>query len=95
MVEEQRAAAQGQQQQHQHQPVPSVLSGGTVTSKHIQFVLGLRSKRGRWSSEVQQEAWTDAENEYFEYAYELFRTGLLKGVEVGLPLRFFLSELLG
>lgn len=66
-----------------------------MTSKHIQFVLELRSRRGRWSSEVQQGPWTAAETEYFDFAYELFRTGLLKGVEVGLPLRFFLSELIG
>lgn len=75
-------------------PPPAGRSCGTVTSKHIQWVSELRSRRGRWSSEV-QGPWTETENAYFEYAYELFRAGLLRGIEVGLPLRFFMSELLG
>lgn len=69
-------------------------SCGTITSQHIQWVSELRSRRGRWSSEV-QGPWTETENAYFEFAYELFRAGLLHGIEIGLPLRFFMSELLG
>ena len=69
-------------------------SCGTLTSQHIQWVSELRSRRGRWSSEV-QGPWTDTENAYFDFAYELFRAGLLRGIEIGLPLRFFMSELLG
>ncbi|CAM9745161.1 unnamed protein product, partial [Scytosiphon promiscuus] len=75
-------------------PAPGDMSGGTVTTEHIRWVTGLRAKRGRWSSEV-QGPWTPKENAYFEFVYELFRGGLLGGVEAGLPLRFFMSELLG
>lgn len=42
-----------------------------------------------------QGPWTEPENDYFEFAYDLFRGGLLRGIENGLPLRFFMSELLG
>lgn len=70
------------------------LSKGAITSQHIRWVTELRLARGRWSSEV-QGPWTHTEDAYFEFAYELFREGLLKGIEVGLPLRFFMSELLG
>ncbi|CBJ34134.1 hypothetical protein Esi_1084_0002 [Ectocarpus siliculosus] len=68
--------------------------GSGITSQHIRWVTELRSARGRWSSEV-QGPWTQTEDAYFEFVYELFREGLLEGIEVGLPLRFFMSELLG
>lgn len=79
---------------HSLPPPPPGRSCGTITSQHIQWVSELRSRRGRWSSEV-QGPWTETENAYFEFAYELFRAGLLRGIEIGLPLRFFMSELLG
>ena len=74
-----------------HQPV---LSTGLISSEHIRWVSELRSNRAQWFSEV-HGPWTPAENDYFEFTYELFHSGLLFGVEVGLPVRFFLSELLG
>lgn len=73
---------------------PGVISSGTVTTEHIRWVTGLRAGRGRWSSEV-QGPWTETENAYFEFVYELFRGGIIGGIEAGLPLRFFMSELLG
>lgn len=80
--------------QQSQAPALGVLSGARVTTEHIRWVTGLRAARGRWSSEV-QGPWTETENAYFEFVYELFRSGLLGGVDAGLPLRFFLSELLG
>lgn len=71
-----------------------VLSTGLISSEHIRWVSELRSNRAQWSSVV-HGPWTPAENDYFELTYELFHSGLLFGVEVGLPVRFFLSELLG
>ncbi|CAM9990336.1 unnamed protein product, partial [Ectocarpus fasciculatus] len=76
------------------QSTPNGLSKGMITSQHIRWVTELRSARGRWSSEV-QGPWTHTEEAYFEFAFDLFRGGFLKGIEVGLPLRFFMSELLG
>lgn len=80
--------------QRNNQVVQTTRSCGSVTSPHIKWVSELRSARGRWSSEV-QGPWTETESAYFEFAYDLFRSGLLRGIEVGLPLRFFMSELLG
>lgn len=80
--------------QRSTQPSQTSRSCGSVTSQHIKWVSELRSARGRWSSEV-QGPWTETENAYFEFAHDLFRAGLLEGIEVGLPLRFFMSELLG
>lgn len=81
-------------EQRSDQVVQTSQSCGSVISPHIHWVSGLRKARGRWSSEVQLE-WTETETAYYECAYGLFRAGLLRGIEVGLPLRFFMSELLG
>ncbi|CAN0503117.1 unnamed protein product, partial [Ectocarpus sp. 12 AP-2014] len=78
----------------QHSTRNGLSKGSGITSQHIRWVTELRSARGRWSSEV-QGPWTHTEDAYFEFVYELFREGLLEGIEVGLPLRFFMSELLG
>lgn len=73
---------------------PLQLSTGAISSDHIRWVSELRSMRGRWSSEI-QGCWTATEIDYFEFTYELFEAGLLDGIEVGLPVRYFMSELLG
>lgn len=73
---------------------PAVLSSGLISSEHIRWISELRSNRAKWFSEV-HGPWTPAENDYFEFTYELFHSGLLRGVDVGLPVRLFLSELLG
>lgn len=80
-------------------PHPSPLApveacGGSICSEHIKWITKLRSSSGRWLSEL-QGSWIPAENDYFEFTLELFLAGLLHGIEVGLPVRYFMSELLG
>lgn len=73
---------------------PPVLSSGLISSEHIRWISELRANRAHWFSAV-HGPWTPTETDYYEFTYELFHSGLLFGVEVGLPVRFFLSELLG
>lgn len=70
------------------------LSTGSISSGHIVRATRLRRSGERWTSEL-TGPWTTQEIDYFEFTYELFHTGLLMGLEVGLPFKMFMAGLLG
>lgn len=69
------------------------VSGGSITTKHMSQTMQARWAGKIWTSGLEGD-WATQEIHYFEIVLELFRAGLLGGIEVGLPFRTFIANLL-